>query len=515
MFAPAACRSAPQKPVSILDFIPAGEHALIAAGRSDFDCGPDVARAVDATAAAGAVLWFPAGLYHLAPRHKLDHADTFPCLAAVRIVSGMRLHGAPDALLRMIPGYSSDRTPRAMAMFAASEPVADIEFKGLVLDMNGRNNPISPERAKGVYNRFPQAHIFVSGGHGQAAARVDRARVTDTVLRDSNGVSCIVMGQNDDANASLGQDWVLQNCRFLDNGMDTDDHSSVFAYAEGVQTKACSFANVLPFGPTGVNTAYEVHGSRQTISGCTFTNMMRGIWVANNYSKVTTGTTVRSNVFRTQFYGVDFFNDRQTAKSIENTDISDNQFIFDDAGIESVPALNFKAAVQIASEFAQRGVRISRNTMRKTGHAVTSAFVVVTGGASGQTRHDSIVVADNQGQGLTFGSFVRTASQAGIGRLTIVRNQWTALSPSATMSIAAGDAVEHTGTLQPIASLTLGGGSVQTAGAGKSVKTVYINALVRSLVLAPIQAKGMTSGLLQLGSAARVETIERRGAASR
>lgn len=422
----------------------------------------------------------------------------------------MRLHGAPDVLLRMMPGYSSDRTPRAMAMFAASGPIADIELKGLVLDMNGRNNPISPARAKGVYNRFPQAHIFVSGGRGQAAARVDRARITDSVFRDSNGVSCIVMGQNDDPNASLGQDWVLERCRFLDNGMDTDDHSSVFAYAEGVQTKACSFANVAPFGPTGVNTAYEVHGSRQTISDCTFTNMMRGIWVANNYSNVTTGTTIRNNVFRTQFYGVDFFNDRQAAKSIENTDISDNMFIFDDSSIASVPTLNFKAAVQIASEFAQREVRVSRNTMRKTGQTVTSAFVVVTGGANGQVRHDSIVVADNQGEGLTFGSFVRTTAHAGIGRLTIVRNRWTALSPSATMSIGAGDAVEHTGTLQPIASLTLGGGSVQAARAGKSVKTVYINALVRSLVLAPIRSQGITSGLLALGSAARLETVERR-----
>lgn len=509
--APAACRAVPQAPVSILDFLPAPEHRRIAEGRSSFDCGPDLERAIAAATAAGAVLHLPQGQYHLAPKHPLDHADSFPCHGAVRMVPGMRLQGAPGALLRIVPRFSTDQTPRAMAMFTATGPVADIAFKGLVLDMNGRNNPMSPGRADGIYNRFPQAHIFVSGGRGQAAARVDRAAIADCVFRDSNGVSCIVMGQTEDHNASLGQDWTVERCRFLDNGMDTDDHSSIFAYAEDVQTHHCTFANVTPFGPTGVNTAYEVHGSRQTIRDCTFVNMIRGIWVANNYSSPTTGTTIEDNAFRTLFYGVDFFNDRASAKPIRDTVIRRNAFTFDDATIRSVPGLNFKVAVQIASEFAQQDIRISGNRMTKSGPNVTSAFVVVTGGASGMTRHDAIAATDNQGQGLTFGSFVRTTPTAGIGRLTILRNQWTGLSPSSTMALAAGDAVEHTGTLQPIVALTLGGGSVQASDKRQPIKPIYINALVRSLVLTPIQTPGTASEPLVLGGAARVGIVERRG----
>jgi hypothetical protein len=510
LFRAAACKGAPRQSISILDFIPPGEHRGIAEGRSSFDCAGGLERAIAAAAGAGGVVSLPRGHYLLRPRHPLAHADSFPCLAAVRMVTGMRLHGEPGALLRMVPEYSSDRSPRAMVMFATTTPIEDIEFRGLILDMNGRNNPISPQRAQGVYNRFPQAHVFVSGGSGRAAARVDRAQITDCVFRDSNGVSCIVMGQTADNRAVLGQDWTLERCRFLDNGMDTDDHSSIFAYAEGVRTTACTFANVAPFGPTGVNTAYEVHGSRQTISNCEFVNMIRGVWVANNYTAVTAGTMIKDSQFRTIFYGVDFYHDRASAKGIRQTTISGNNFAFDDAAIRSIPRLDFKAAVQIASEYAQQEVRISGNSVSKTGATITSAFVVITGGHSGKARHDAIVASDNQGRGLTFGSFIRTTAQAGIGRVSIVRNAWTGLSPSSTMSITAGDAIEHTGTLQPISMLTLGGGSVQADDRSRAVKPVYINALVRSLILAPIRTSGTTMSPLELGGAARVESLERR-----
>lgn len=506
-----ACRAQAPQRISLLDFIPAAEHVRIAGGRSSFDCAPDLRRAVRQAATSGAVLWVPRGTYFLGPSEKLNHADRFPCFAAVRMVSGMRLHGESGAMLRMLPGFSTDQSPRAMVMFGTSEAIAGIELRGLVLDMHGRANPISPGRADGRYSRLPQAQIFVSGGRGSAAARVDGAIIADTVFRDAGGVSCVVMGQNDDPSAPLGRGWTIDRCRFLDNGMETDDHSSVFAYADDVTTTNCAFANISRFGPTGVNTAYEVHGSRQTIRGCTFTNMMRGIWVANNYTSVTSDTLIADNAFRTGFYGIDFYNDRSSAKGIRNTRIMNNRFWFDDALIASSPRLNFKVAVQVASEFAQQGITITGNSVTKTGHKVTSAFMVVTGGASSARPHDAIEVTDNLGSGLTFGSFLRTTPTAGLGRLTIVRNRWTALLPSKDMAIAAGDVVEHTGTLQPINSLTLGN-MVQAGDAAQRLITpIYVNGWVRSLALREINGYGRGVGHLKLGGAARIEAIDHQG----
>jgi len=318
------------------------------------------------------------------------------------------------------------------------------------------------------------------------------------------------MAQTEDRTAPLGRQWTLERCSFIDNGLDTDDHSSIFAYAEDVKTTHCTFANTKPFGPAGVNTAYAVHGARQRIRNCTFTNMMRGIWVANNCSRPVTETVIANNAFQTMFYGVDFFHDRATAHDISGTRIVDNRFTFDDTAIPSIPQLNLKAAVQVASEFGQREIHISGNFVSKTGHTVTGAFLVITGGASGSRRHDAIVATGNSGRGLTFGSFVRTTPTAGLGRLVIVRNRWSELAPSSTMAIAAGDAVEHTGMLQPIEALTLGGGSIEPGRDGDAAtKVIYINALVRSLVIEETEGYEPAENSVDLGGAAQVEAIER------
>lgn len=506
-----ACRAAAPARVSLFDYLPPDQQRRIVEGRSSLDCASIVERALRETIAAGAMLWLPRGTYLLQPGQRLAHTDpNFECLAAIRMVSGMRIGGETGATLRIVPGFSTDQRPRAAAMFATTTPIADVEIAGLTLDMNGRNNPISPNRQAGDLSRIPQAHIFVSSRDDAPAARIDRIRINDTVFRDANGVSCIVMGQNSDPHAPLGRGWQLRRCAFEENGLDTDDHSSIFAYAQDVTVDHCRFGNARPFDRTGVNTAYEVHGARQRITNCTFSNMMRGIWVANNYAAVTAGTLIAENRFRTLFYGIDFFHDRATARAIVDTRIERNSFEFDDRRIDALPRLDLKAAVQIASEYAQRDITITGNQVTKRGHSVTSAFVVVTGGASGPQRHDAIIASGNAGTGLTFGSFVRTSPTAGLGKLTFTGNRWTALAPSASMAIAAGDAVEQTGTPQPIEALTLGGGSAAAADvADRRVKPIYINALVRSLVIKPMPGYAGDDVPIDLGGAARIVAIAR------
>lgn len=506
LFGPVACRAASSARASLFDYLPAGQHRAITNGRSDFDCAPALQRALYETAGADSVIWVPRGLYLLTPTHILAHADrNFECRAAVRLVSGARLLGEAGATFQMTPGYSSDLSPRAMVMFGSDEAIEDIQIEGLVLDMNGRSNPISPDRANRTFNRYPQAQIFVSSLRQPSAARIDRIRIAETEFIDANGVSCIVMGQNDDPNAVLGRQWTLDRCTFRDNGMDSDDHSSVFAYAEDVSVTNCVFTNTLPFDRVGVNTAYEVHGSSQRIERSTFTNMLRGIWVANNYATVTRGTLVANNEFRTLFYGIDFFNDRVEAKPITDTRIENNRFRFDDRRINSLPRLDFKAAVQVASEFAQNDIRIRRNSVTKTGHSVTSAFLVVTGGASGSRRHDNISATDNVGDGLTFGSFLRTTQGAGLGRLEIMRNRWRALASSDSMQIAAGDVIERTVVSQPVQSLVLGGGSVEGAeDKDDPVFAVFVNTTINNLALHPIEITGINQSPLQIRGGGRI-----------
>ncbi|PCG09102.1 hypothetical protein COA17_09425 [Sphingomonas ginsenosidimutans] len=505
-----ACSAAGSARISLLDYLPPAEHQRIAAGTSDLDVAPLIARALRDSIAAHSVLWLPRGLYTVLPAIPLIHADHFECLAAIRILSGMRIAGEAGTTLRVAAGYSTDARPRAGVMFGADASVADVELSGLTLDMNGRANPISPDRAAGHYARYPQAQIFVSSRDGAPAARIDRARIADVSFRDANGVSCIVMAQNSDPAALLGRGWTIDRCRFEENGHDTDDHSSIFAWAEEVAINSCRFVNARPFDGTGVNTAIEVHGARQRITRSTFVNMMRGIWVANNFSAPTVDTLVADNDFRPVFYGVDFFHDRPSAREVVDTRIERNRFAFDDTAIARLSRLDLKAAVQIASEYAQRKIAVTGNVATKKGHAITAAFVVVTGGASGDRRHDAISVTGNIGDGLTFGSFLRTAPGAGLGSITLTGNRWTGLAPSRTMAIAAGDAVEQTGHPQPIETLTLGGGTAEPATRGdRRFRPVFINTLVRSLVIKPVDGYGSGGVPVVLGGAARVLRTER------
>ena len=494
--------------VSLFDYLPAAQHRAIATGRTDYDCSSELQRALHETASNGTQLNVPRGTYLLFPSHRLEHADPhFECLAAIRMMSRMKLVCEPGTSFKMASGYSTDQNPRAMAMFGSTEVLQNVQIKGAILDMNGRANPISPNRTMKHFNRFPQAQIFVSSRAGVEPARIDHCHIANTAFQNANGVSCIVMGQSETRKAPLGRDWCLEDCAFYENGLDTDDHSSIYAFAEDVSVSRCVFANQRSFDGVGVNTAYEVHGSRQKISECCFENMLRGIWVANNYSSITEETHITHNTFRTVFYGIDFFHDRADAESINDTKIDRNFFVFDDKQIASFPGLDFKSAVQIASDYGQRGIAITNNLIVKTGHTITSAFLVVTGGALGETRHTQILASNNRGRGLTFGSFLRTARTAGIGQISIVDNEWSDLAPSDLMAIAAGDAVERTVTSQLVRKLKLGGGTTAAEpGHGGKVYRTFINTTIEALYLKPSQSLGIDPTQVNLGSAGIVLT---------
>jgi hypothetical protein len=492
---------------SILDYLPAAQHAAIAAGTSRFDCAPALQRAIDQTAGQTTTLTLPAGRYIVMPATKLDHADPrFPCLTALLMRSGMHLRGTAQTHLQIPDQFSTDALPRAMAMFGSDVPLHSIAIEQLVVDMNGARNPISPSRNTHYYSRAPQAHIFVSGRPGGQAAKIDDIAISDCRFTGSNGVSCIVMGQTENSE-SLGSGWHIRTCTFADNGDDTDDHSSIYGYADDVVIENCLFTNRKLFDGRGGNTGYEVHGSNHQITGNIFRNYMRGIWVANNMASTVTNTRIVRNTFNVMFYGVDFFNNTSLAHSIKNTIISDNLFTFDDAGFDTIPQLNLKVAVQIASEYAQTDVTIQNNRMTKAGTKVASAFVVVTGGAEGTNRHNRIFVKGNRGEGMTFGSFLRTTPTAGLGSIAITDNVWTNLTPAGAFMVATGDGVERSAHDQPIQSLTLGGGRViETRASRRPVPAVVINGWVKNLTLSPISLPNGQTDPLVFGGAGRVDS---------
>lgn len=484
----ASCAAANR--LSVLDFIPSREHDAIRSGHSLFDCSAPVQRAIDEAAAAGQTLFVPAGTYLFDPGGEFD-STAGRCLAALFMRSQMYIEAASGALFKIRDGVSSDRVPKLMSMFGTNEVLADISIIGLALDMNGDANPISPDRRHGQFSRLNQSHIMVSGARGGIAARIDGAHIARCEFLNTPGTGCIVMAQSNTAGIQLGHGWSLIDNRFRNNGLDTDDHSSVFGWADDVLASGNTFLSERASGHdigAGGNTCYEVHGSRHVLRENRFSGYLLGIWVAPNYTTDVTGTRIENNEFRTRGTGVSFFKDRPMT-DIRDTSISGNRFFFDD---KKARGITFKACVEIASEFAQQDISVMGNRAEKTGTKIASAFGVVTGGFKGRDRTTGIVFSGNTGTGLTFGIFIRTTATAGLGAITAHDNQWINLTPAGIFSIAASANVEAGSPSQSVAKLAIGGGSVlDNRATPHNTYGVRINGGVRELDLSPTRFQGL------------------------
>ena len=491
------CSGATAPPqASLLDYLPVRHNA------SSGELTGAIQRAIDETAREGVELVVPAGSYWLAPTQLLAHADPgFACHAALRLRSSLRLRAEPGARFVMAAGLSSDAAPRAMALFGADGLLRDISIDGLTMDMNGTANPISPQRRERIFSRLPQAHIFVSGGSGQGAARIDVCRITRCLMTGSPGVSCIVSAQSNAGDAVIGRDWLIAGNTFSNNGFDTDDHSSIFGQTDGMAIRDNRFDNPAAYDGTGGNTAHEVHGADHVFERNKVRNYLRGVWISSSYSAPATGTRIVDNEFRTLFYGIDFFRENDRLGKISGTTITGNRFAFDDGGY---PGLDLKAAVQVASPYTQSGIDIRANSVAKTGTGIACAFLVVAQGQDGPDVHDLIEASGNQGSGLTFGIFVRTSPTSGLGRLRFLDNRWTGLRPAGAFAIAAGCIAERTGVTKTITALTIGGGN--STGASGPVPALFVNTRIRSLTLKPVEGTDPQHAMVR-GGAARIGTI--------
>ncbi len=149
---------------SIFDVIPPARHKAIQARTTDYEATADLRKAIVDSAAQRLRLVLPAGAYNVRPE-TLFASEPGACLNALPIVPYMNLSG-PGATLRVVNGVSTDAAPRLMSLFGTNGTPHDVTISDLVLDMNGANNPISPQRAEHIFNYFPQAAFYVSGTPG-------------------------------------------------------------------------------------------------------------------------------------------------------------------------------------------------------------------------------------------------------------------------------------------------------------------------------------------------------------
>lgn len=450
-----------------------------------------IQNAIDFAASIGAALRIPAGTYKLVPATAVAVEDSsYTTYAALLIRSNMHIIADRGAVFKIADSVSSDAAPKSMAMFCTNSTLSNVSWVGLTMDMNGQNNMISPARPA-TYNRYNQSQILVSGTPGGVAAKMDDVLVDGCTFLNTAGTNCIVTAQSNSVGVGLGARWVIRGNLFKNNGLDTDDHSSVFAWSDAVQCYGNTFTNDSRFhttGKTGGTVAYEVHGQEHRFFSNKIENYFRGLWVAPNLTSEVINTIIDGNTFYQVFYGVDFFRTAATQSEIRNTLIVNNTFYFDDSTFSGAPTQ--KIGVLIAADYTIRDVRVSGNIARKSGTAIGSVFVsVYPGTVAGQT-HDNIVVEDNVVRWLGTGVSVSTNGVNGLGSVRVKGNTFVELTPSTLFAVPIG--VYTSGTV-PIKTLGVDGNSfIDERGSPSFQYGLYLGGYVNDLYVGYQVYKGLT-----------------------
>lgn len=345
----------------------------------------------------------------------------------------------PGVILKMADSISTDAASKAYNMFATNQVLQNVKFSHVIMDMNGANNPISPSRGSGTYAAANIAHIVASGTPGGIAARMDDVLIEDCWFINTPGVNCIVMAQSNSASVALGTRWTVRNCLFYNNGLDSIDHTSIFAWADDVVCDGNNFItpDALQTTKLGGITTYEVHGSNHRYVNNRVYGYYRAMFVAGNNTTPVLNTLIANNVFFTRYFGIVFF--RETPGDLGNarTKICNNWFIFDSLDLGPT-APDQKSAILIGTVYAVTDIDIRTNCLYSTDTAVGTVFITITTSSTASQVFDNIVFANNTQRGGTFGTYITTTATNGIAYLELTDNTFHSLSDSAGFSTPIG-----------------------------------------------------------------------------
>jgi polygalacturonase len=403
--------------------------------------------AIDDASQTGKTVFFPSGTYIATPATALPWEGT-PLgeglmTTAFVMRSNMSVCGEEGSIIKLANNCSTLAAPKRLALFFSNSQLSNLSFQGLTFDMNGLNNRISPN-APTTFNRFTQAAIHFSGTIGGIAARGDYVLIDNCKFLNTAGVTCIGMAQSNVQNVILGKFWTVTNCLFENNGLDTNDHSSIFAWVDDVICSDNTFTADTMFpngivGNSGSFVAYEVHGANQRFTNNLVRNYYQGMWVGVNQTSDVDNVIISNNTFSPiQFAAVDFYTFDATGSLITKILIDSNTVGIDDSvGSGVVPDL--KTAFQLNTSYAVTNVQISNNICSKIGTNKASAFFNFgTTGTVANQKQNGIVVKNNYVTNFTLGVAMGTTATNGLGYVEISGNSFVNLTPQGAYSVSQG-----------------------------------------------------------------------------
>lgn len=337
-----------------------------------------------------------------------------------------------NTTIKLGDNYSTLESVKHCGVFFSNQKLENIMFKGITFDMNGTNNRISPN-APTSFDRIGQSPISFSGTiGGTIAAGADNVCIDSCKFLNNAGVSCIGLGQSNSTNVVIGKNWKITNCLFKNNGIDTDDHSSIYGWADNVVCENNIFTADSMY-PNGINgyggsfVAYEIHGKNHKFINNVVENYYQGLWVASNLTSPVTGSIISNNTFKVCGVAVDFYRNASVETEISDIVISDNTVEIDDT---SVGTNDTKCAFRVNTPYLIKNVKICNNIAKKVGNTAQNynSFVAVgsyinTESAANQNTKD-IIISDNLANGFCTFIGINPSDISGLDNIVIKNNKF-------------------------------------------------------------------------------------------
>jgi hypothetical protein len=353
--------------------------------------------------------------------------------------------------LKLKNGYSTDGAPKRGEFFGATTALSNIIIKGGTMDGNGANNKISPSRGSGTYNRYPQSFVIFSTDNGRGS----NILLDGVTLQNSAGASPLKFAESNTADILLGQGWTVKNCTFINDASDTDDMSTIYAFAENVLLDGNTFKMTSP--PTfGVPTAIEIHGAHTRVVNNHILNFFQGMWQSVNYTNDTHDVLIANNTMVVQQTGIAFEHDISTEKDLYGISIKNNIVELDNTNNRSI---QLKTGFTVGALNTIHDINISGNLVKKTGgYIYGSAGIVLQYPSVGQ-KHTGIVIAGNHFVNTVFGLYANINAGGTYGTVTYDNNQMVNLTPATGYAAPIGATIT-TVAASPIDYLELKGNSI-------------------------------------------------------
>lgn len=464
----------------------------------------DVSAAVRDAISSGKPLRVPAGTYMMRPDLEKVWEGSGTMLCAVPVVSGMTLLCEPGTVWKIPDEVSTDTDPKQMAMFFSNEVFEDVYIENLTVDMNGANNLISPSRGSGTYNRYNQAHFHVSGTISGTAARGENVQLVNCKFINTPGASCIVMQQTNTSGLTLSKNWQLVRCQFENNGFDTDDHSSIFGWADDVQIIGCRAVNSTMFDGTGGNVFYECHGANHIIYRNIVENYNQFSWCATNNTSDTQNVIYANNIAKVRENGTAFYRLTTSTGLLRKVKIHGDIYNLTDDDT----AVPLKYGVLITGGFANAAVSdidIENVLVTKVGTDYASAAVGIGAAATNASQKHTRIHVKNCGSiGTNRGVLMWTNATNGLGEIHIQGGVYQTL-PSTVYADGVGVHIGVSGS-NTIDAVVLGGVHFDGSNNGMHRGVYMEGSTITDLHMTPCTYQGMITANYSEGTA----TVTRR-----